>query len=224
MQGWAATGDLNVARSGHTATLLADGQVLAVGGIEGSGAQYTLLSSAELYDPKAGTWTQTASTFYERIGHTATLLANGRVLIVGGTQNTNTEVYNPATGEWYATGRLNAARPSGHAATRLIDGRVLVVGGYDQTIPFPDCFLSSAEIYDPEKQVWTFTGSLNNGRYGLTATLLADGNRNLRSRLGGVDAHSKPILQSIWSHGHTFGRRQSTRGGRAYIYPYAQSP
>jgi large repetitive protein len=140
-----------------------------------SGPRGTYLSSAELYHPDTGTWTPTGGIFYERLGHTATLLPNGKVLVAGGTENTNTELYNPATGDWNATGRLNAARPSGHAATLLSDGRVLVVGGYDQLIPYADCFLSSAEIYDENTQVWTPTGSLNSGRYGLTATLLADG-------------------------------------------------
>jgi len=171
MQGWEVTGDLNVARSGHTATLLPNDQVLVVGGYDGSGAQGTSLPSAELYhpgsEPGSGTWTLTGSTFYDRLGHTATLLHSGNVLVVGGTQDTNTELYNPATGEWYATGRLNEARPSGHTATLLCDGRVMVVGGFGQGL------LSSAEIYDPNTQIWTPTGSLNNARYGQTCCRMA---------------------------------------------------
>lgn len=72
------TGSLNVARTGHTATLLLDGQVLPVGGATGSTG--TALASAELYDPTSGTWTLSGSLFTGRILHTATLLPNGKVL------------------------------------------------------------------------------------------------------------------------------------------------
>lgn len=171
MQTWVPTGNMNVQRSGHSATAFHNHQVLVVGGSDGS----TYLDSAELYDPATGVWTFRGSMFYVRAGHTATLLPNGKVLVVGGTANTNTELYDPATGEWFATGRLNAARPSSHAATLLEDGRVLVVGGFDPSVPFPHCFLSSAEIYDPETQAWTATGDMNFGRYGLTVTALFSG-------------------------------------------------
>lgn len=175
METWTRTGNLTVSRSLHAATALPTGQVLVVGGYELSSEGVTSWRTAELYDPSSRTWTPTGSMFYERSGHTATLLANGRVLVAGGTSNTNTELYYPDRGEWYATGRLTSPRPTGHAAARLSDGRVLVVGGFDQSIPFPYCFLSSSEIYDPETQVWTKTADMARRRYLMTVTALSDG-------------------------------------------------
>jgi hypothetical protein len=78
-------------RTGHSATLLPNGTVLIAGGLGCAGAfcqtngiGVTPLASAELYDPAAGTWTATGSMTESRLGHTATLLANGTVLVVGG--------------------------------------------------------------------------------------------------------------------------------------------
>jgi hypothetical protein len=69
------------ARTNHTATLLSDGRVLFVGGWS---ATTPAFKSAELYDPKAGTFSSSGSLETARYGHTATLLSDGRVLIVGG--------------------------------------------------------------------------------------------------------------------------------------------
>ena len=81
-------------RSGHSATLLPNGHVLVAGG---SGS-----TSAELYDPGTGTWTNTGSMNTLRSSHSATLLPNGLVLVAGGGTNNFTpsvpaaELYDPA--------------------------------------------------------------------------------------------------------------------------------
>ncbi len=65
----------------HTATLLPNGKVLVAGGFNGG---FTILTSAELYDPASGSWTATGSLNTARAYHTATLLPNGKVLVAGG--------------------------------------------------------------------------------------------------------------------------------------------
>jgi N-acetylneuraminic acid mutarotase len=169
---WSYTGYLHVPRSGHTATLLADGRVLVYGGTTGEYPTFTTLSSAEIYDPGTGRWTDGGSTFYAREGNTATLLQNGNVIVVGGAYpfNTSVEMYIPSRNAWFATGRTNIARGS-HTATLLRNGKVLIAGGLDPNTSF----LSSAELYDPVSQTWSMTGAMNHARYGHTATLLSDG-------------------------------------------------
>jgi len=99
---WITTGSLNAARDLHTATLLPNGKVLAVGGASGP------LSSTELYNPTNGTWTTTGALNIKRQWHTATLLTNSMVLVAGGWNSTghlaSAELYNPTNGTWTATG------------------------------------------------------------------------------------------------------------------------
>jgi hypothetical protein len=106
---------------------------------------------SELYDPVAGTWSGTGSLATPRDGHTATLLPSGRVLVTGGitvvagpnSKNVilaTSELYDPATGTWSATGSLATARFL-HTATLLPSGKVLVAGGIGQS-----GYLASAEL------------------------------------------------------------------------------
>ena len=154
---WTATGSLAHARFGYTATLLPNGQVLVVGG-NASVSGFDDLSSAELYDPATGTWTETGSLANARQSHTATLLPNGKVLVAGGYNGTSlssAELYDPATGIWTATGSMGTSR-NVPAATLLPNGQVLVAGGYSYT----SGFLRSAELYDPATGTWAATGSM----------------------------------------------------------------
>jgi hypothetical protein len=143
----------------HTATLLPDGKVLVAGGGLAE-------ASAELYDPRSGSWTATGSMNEERSGSTATLLRDGKVLVVLGA---SAELYDPASGTWTRTANMNAFR-SGHTATLLRDGKVLVAGGAGEGGQ-----LASAELYDPSSGSWTATGSLHAARSLHTAALLPDG-------------------------------------------------
>lgn len=75
-------------------------------------------------------WTPTGSMNQARMGHTATLLPDGKVLVAGGNDNSNSalasaELYDPSSGTWTATGSMNQAR-GGHTATLLSNGKVLV--------------------------------------------------------------------------------------------------
>ncbi|MEP6636271.1 MAG: kelch repeat-containing protein [Acidobacteriota bacterium] len=171
---WTFTGTLNTGRSGHTATVLTNGKVLVVGGVTTG----DFLDTAELYDPATGTWSTAGRLRAGRYLHTATLLPNGKVLVSGGISSTappefgvttSSELYDPATGTWSATGNLNTAR-FWYTATLVANGKVLVVGGAHNPL-----VLDSAELYDPATGAWTVTGNLNAARYGHTATLLQNG-------------------------------------------------
>src|SRR5262249_12733115 len=111
---WFPTASMLQPRTGHTATLLSDGKVLVMGGGSGAYPNFVNLRSAEYFDPGTQRWFSASSTFYERLGHTATRLKNGNVVVAGGTFpfNTSVEMYIPANNAWYATGRLNVARSS----------------------------------------------------------------------------------------------------------------
>jgi hypothetical protein len=164
------TGSMTLRREDHTATLLANGQVLLAGGDRGSGG--TITSTAELYNPATGTFASTAGPMTTpRLSQTATLLENGQVLLAGGDDATNTgsaELYDPQTGMFTATGRMAGPRFF-HAAARLTDGRVLVVGG--DSI---DCWmaaqcnpktLATSELYDPATGRFTPGPSLHQVRH-----------------------------------------------------------
>ena len=169
---WTATGDLVVERTFQTATLLPNGKVLLAGGKAPDGLGGSLiLGSAELYDPATGLCTATGGLTWIREGHTATLLPNGKVLIVGGlgSAGARSELYDPATGLWSGTASLATER-SDHTATLLTNGKVLVAGGRNGLGA-----LASAELYDPSTGLWTTTGALGAKRSDHTATLLPGG-------------------------------------------------
>lgn len=169
------TGSMNVARIDHTATLLANGEVLVAGGNNNTTGY---LSSAEVYNPATGKWTLTGSMTVPREGHDAVLLSNGQVLVAGGinatTNGCNTlasaELYNPSTGTWTATGNMTTGRYS-FVLTALPNGKVLAAGG-------TNCGgggLTSAELYNPTTGTWTATGSMTIGNETNWAVLLQNG-------------------------------------------------
>jgi N-acetylneuraminic acid mutarotase len=168
---WTNTGSLNTGRQWHTATLLTNGQVLVAGGYTGNNPDGTSLSSAELYNPATGTWTNTGSLNIARYYHQAVLLPNGKVLVAGGIGNSgfpsSEEIYDPVSKTWALTGGLATGRAV-HTATLLPNGTVLVAGGTQDG----STALSSSEVYTPAAGTWASTGSLNTARfYHTTATL-----------------------------------------------------
>jgi hypothetical protein len=165
---------MTAARLSHTATLLPNGMVLIAGGQYHTGAYWQSLDSAELYDPSAGTFAPTGNMTVEQSNHTATLLQNGNVLIVGGHLPTDgAELYDPGTGTFAATGKPTLAEPQ-HTATLLSNGMVLITGGL---IPISQAFPNDkrAELYDPNAGKFTATGSMTTMRGGPAVTLLIDG-------------------------------------------------
>ncbi|TMA72579.1 MAG: hypothetical protein E6J67_18950 [Deltaproteobacteria bacterium] len=167
--------------SHRTATPLSDGGVLLSGGF---GRTVTGLSDvAERYDANAAQWRTVGSMLHVRVGHTATLLRDGRMLIAGGLtccQEPNpspefwastAEIYDPATDAFTATGSMIAGRGL-HAAALLPDGRVLISGG-DGNDPAP--FPLGTEIFDPATGQFSASGDLQAPRDSHSAVSLTDG-------------------------------------------------
>ena len=182
---FAPTGDMTQARGAHTATLLATGKVLIVGGGNTGGEPIPFVgngsATADVYDPATGTFTPTGNMSTARIGHTATLLLNGKVLIAGGMTSTSpfdgqplatAELYDPSTGAFTAVGPMTTSR-AGHTATLLPNGTVLITGGFTYS---PQTGTNSAEIYDPAKASFQATNRpMALGRRFHTETLLPNG-------------------------------------------------
>lgn len=183
---FAAASPMKDARTNHTTTVLPGGKILVAGG-EGSGLS---LSSAELYDPVSGTFSAVASKMNAaRAEHTATLISgckcpvDGKVLIAGGTTGAgalgstlrSAELYDPVTGEFTATGAMNATRAR-HSATLLasgpLAGNVLVAGG---TSDESGGDVATAELYDPLTGQFTATGRMSTPRESHSATWLSRG-------------------------------------------------
>lgn len=174
--GFNSTGSMNVARFGHTATLLADGEVLVAGGANNSTG---FLSSAELYNPSTGKWTLTGSMTVARFGHNALRLPNGQVLLAGGLDPNaccgapslaTAELYNPSTGAWTATGSMTTGRDDFIMAL-LSNGEVLAAGGSNGN----GTALSSAEFYNPATGTWTATTSMTATEEGSASIVLQNG-------------------------------------------------
>jgi N-acetylneuraminic acid mutarotase len=143
---WKPAGNLQMPRWNAAAVRLPDGQVLLVGGIPAQPPQAAgeapredtaALSSVEIYNPATNTWRSTTSMSQARYLHTATLLQDGRVLVVGGWSSLNSyeagvssrvEIFDPRTETWNYLAEPEIGRVN-HTATLLNNGRVLIAGG-----------------------------------------------------------------------------------------------
>ena len=177
---WQAGPALGERRVDHTATLLLDGRVLIAGGFDRLDVRERSLATVEISDPARNRWMPAAPMAVARARHTATLLADGRVLVVGGYSAPTpgkfggfaprAEVYDPVANRWSDTNSMGTGGRQGHSATRLLDGRVLIVGG-EGTLGGNQ----SAELYDPATNSWAFAHFPLAPHVGHTATLLASG-------------------------------------------------
>ena len=135
-----------------------------------------------------GTFDATGSLATARSTHIAVLLADGRILILGGDTLADrwslpAEAYDPATGTF---SQLDESDPGlnrgpvdddGFSATLLTDGRVLIAGGWDGNnfVDPPWIYERAAVLFDPDSGATRPTGSMNTGRSGHVAIRLPDG-------------------------------------------------
>ena len=195
--GFVATPPMPTARETHTATELNTHKVLVVGGevpVSGSGVS---IATTALYDPAVNTWVAGPSMGTARSGHTAVLLNGGKVLVVGGVDNTgavlaSAEVYDPAANTWTPVASMSQARTC-HTATLLVpSNKVLIAGGSSDRYCYLNAFASS-EIYDPVANTWSAGGAMTIPRVGHTATLLLGGSVLAAGGFTGGNSGSFPV-------------------------------
>ena len=170
-----STGNLSMNRRGHTAVLLPNGTVLIAGG--------NADGDIEIYDPSTGTFLMGGRAD----SYTATLLANGKVLITGILEG---QLYDAATGALASTGLMTDWQTLPEAAL-LMNGKVLVAGDAETDVGGP---YKIAELYDPATATFTRTGPTTTPRTYHTTTLLPDGTVLLT---GGLAASSAELYDPI---------------------------
>lgn len=193
----------------HEATPLLDGRVLLTGGTSSNTPAVTATSDRiELYDPHKEAFYPAASTMSSpRILHTATLLSDGRVLILGGYDDAGAplptaELFDPSTGATIQIPAMPSPR-AGHATAELGDGRILVAGGYKTTVSalglLPDDMAQQTLIYDPVAQSWSLGPSLSQPTVGCALVALDGGDALLIGGLSYIDQGSGLELTSLSS-------------------------
>ena len=190
---------LSQPRAVHRAVPLRDGSVLLVGGCATQGCGgFAQARTSEVVDPRTGTARAGPVTTEPRASGTATLLADGRVLLVGGypgegrAPTAGMEVFDPAAGTFAPAGALRVGRAD-HSATLLPDGRVLVVGGFGAEGEA----LASVELVDPASRAVTSGPALPEPRAGHAAAAVGD----LLVVVGGASAAAPPYRRRTSSTG-----------------------
>jgi hypothetical protein len=226
------TGNMTAGRFGHTATLLPDGTVLIVGPSATpcsscGGPEVGTGPTAELYDSITGTFTPTGDMIIPRVGFSATLLPNGKVLIAGGTccgiyppvNPLTAELYDPSTGTFTRTGDMINGR-EGHTATLLSNGKVLIAGGYLNDLA--PSWIATAELYDPATGTFSAEGTdAIAGALGITlADLLPDGTMlGLSLRSDSSAGLAGEIYEPSTGTFHATGSGTAVRSGTATLLP-----
>ncbi len=171
-------------------------------------------SSQEMYDPVNNSWAYAAPTSVARGGHQAVVLADGRVLIVGGRPSghalASAELYNPSSNVTSAVAPMKVARFQ-FQAVLLGDNKVLVMGGYGNDAN--ESALSSCEIYDPASDTWTAAADMAAKRGAFKAATLNDGSV---MAVGGATAHfNAPALASA----EIYSMSAATAGAHSRTWP-----
>jgi len=166
----------------HTATALADGRIVLVGGIASEGsrqAQENALGTTTVWKPQVDVWEQGLSLIAPRIAHAVVRIAPNDLLVIGGASSAQFgQAYGPllASIELIGDKTTSKRRPLSvprayHTAQLLTDGRVMVAGGLDDQ----GKALASVEFYDVAKDTWSDGPSLRIARSRHTMTALPDG-------------------------------------------------
>lgn len=188
---WTAVAPISVARDRPVAVLLRNGKVLVTGGVTTDvGGQLDAavlfgnpLSSTELYDPVSKTWSPGAPMRIGRVGHAMVVLADGSVLVVGGTLDpAAADLYDPVANTWVKVGSVLPPRIA-PAIGLLGDGRILVAGGlmekYDPatvaTTGYTPILLATADVFDPIGAAWAPAPPMREARWLASGTALLDG-------------------------------------------------
>ncbi len=171
---FSGAGTLIAPRSVHTSTLLPDGRVLVIGGYTPNGVGHrSNAPTAELWNPRTLAFEPAGVAFNARTGHTATVLRDGRVLVVGGVGGDGqpvraAEVWDPGSRSFAVVG-LSASQLGSHTAAMLADGRVLLIGSiFDEED-------TGTQVFDPGEGAFSRAGSPIDPRNVHTATQLPDG-------------------------------------------------
>ena len=178
---WQMTDSLRVVRYfGWTASLLNNGEVLVAGGFVVSNdlKEIYSLNNVEIYEPTLNKWRETDSLKIGRAFHTATLLNNGKLLIIGGETNEgvelkDSEIFDPIIEKWTVVDSINTARYN-HSSILLSNGNVLISGGLNYTNPTSP-WLKSCEVYEPTKNKWETVASMDYTRDAHSSIILNNG-------------------------------------------------
>ncbi len=186
------TGPMSVNRSHHSATLLDNGRVLVAGGFTNSSSTEPT-NTADIYYPNPGVFVPTAPMNVPRVNHTATLMPDGSVIVVGGettggAYTNSVEVYSSTSVAWTNLAPLPIGLAA-HTATLLKDGRLLILGG--QTTSGAS---NLTYAYSPAANSWTALAPMPKNLYGHTATSMSDGRVLLVGGDTGVSISSRTFL------------------------------
>src|SRR5689334_8286978 len=187
---WSAAASLSVPRSRQTATVLDDGRVFVVGGMSRTATTAPILASTAFYNASTNAWAAGPSMPLTRALHTATVLGDHRILVVGGFggadltgessfSQATAVIYDPTAGTWITAATMHFYR-WGHTATLLPSGKILVAGGEGTAVDGgcgQNCGerLKSAELYDPGSNTWTSLPDMSVPHIFGTASLLPSG-------------------------------------------------
>ncbi|MBL0311146.1 MAG: hypothetical protein IPP78_00245 [Holophagaceae bacterium] len=203
--------DVWYTHAGPTLTVLANGTCLITGGADSGIAYNTALLLDLSSGDRLGVFTATGPMSKGRMGHTATLLKDGRVLLLGGVEQSretplnSAEVYNPSTKAFTRLPDMGTRR-AGHQATLLADGKVLVTGGVT-TADWPGTSFQPptpmAELFDPALNGgaggFVAVAPMGVPRYGHTATAMTDGRVLITGGVTGRDMRSDlTASMEIW--------------------------